>query len=228
MDILLPPGLFHYMPLWLIFFFVIYFHNWQHASWKKRRNIAIAVVLIPMTFLIPLHIWGTYNLIGIENNGVFAGPFTTLETSSNISPNTTYTSEILSNLYTMELVKVSISTSDSVVFYILDENKPDVRYAEVNITDTEYQISIYLPYYYTELFIVAKWTLNIHNPSSNTTVDYTITMHGLYGWPAAHEQPRYRWSYQQFIQPFWALLSLCIAYVSSTFIAFYYYDELEP
>jgi len=138
--------------------------------------MALAVLLISTAILVPLHFWGTYNLAGIENDGLWMCSFGQWRTSISLSPETTYKSETLSNLYTIDRAEVTISTNGDVIFYVLDENIPDVRYAEHNSSAPSDSLRFRLSYHYSDLYVVANWTMNVHNPSPNTTVDLTIVL----------------------------------------------------
>ncbi len=144
--------------------------------------MALAVLLISTAILVPFQFWGTYNLAGIENDGLFVGGFDQWATSISLPPETTHKSETLSNLYALERAQVRIWTDGEVTFHVLDENTPDVRYEEHNSSAPSDSFRFRLPYYYSDLYVVANWTMNVHNPSPNTTVNFTI---GIEGWEDA-------------------------------------------
>ncbi len=234
-DIILSPGILGWLPVWFIIFLIIYHQNWKQTSWKSRRNLAIAVVLVPMTFLLPLHVWGTYSLIGLENGGIFVSGVDPWVVSFQLPPNTTYKSETLSNRYALETAYVGVTTFDDFEFYILDENIPDIQYEDLAQGGLPYSHIPYftlapymifpmrLPYYYSFLFVVANWTLNIRNPSLNTSINLTLLIHG-----SSRVNGGWAWRYFQFQGPTWAMLSLSVAYVSTTLVAYYYHDKSVP
>ena len=135
--------------------------------------MALAVLLISTAILVPFHFWGTYNLAGVYNDGLF---LVSWGTSISLPPEATYKSETLSNLYTTDWAEVTISTNGDVIFYVLDENIPDVSYAEHNFSAPSDSLSFRLSYHYSDLYVVANWTMNVHNPSPNTTVDFSIEL----------------------------------------------------
>lgn len=224
----MPPGMLHWLPLWGILFGIIYFYKKEQATWRRRRNIAIGAVLVPMNILLPLHIRGTYNLVGLENGGIYVTGMNPWVVSFQLPPNATYKSDTLSNRYALETAYVGITTFDDFVFYILDENIPDIQYEPSQgslspwyipyLTLAPYMIfPIRLSYYYSSLFLVANWTFNIHNPSLNMTADLTLVIHGTV---KPHITWEWAWRYFPLQNPTWALLSLCVAYVASTLLAY--------
>lgn len=184
--------------------------------------MALSVLLISTAILVPFHFWGTYNLTGIENDGLFVMGFGQWETSISLPPETTYKSETLSNLYTIGWATVTISTNGEVIFYVLDENIPDVRYEEHNPSVPSDHFAFKLSYHYSDLYVVANWTMNVHNPSPNTTVNLVITISGFEDAGIAE-----RWSrqYTMYEEPTRGLLSLWMIAVITTPIAYYYYRK---
>ncbi|MHA2360199.1 MAG: hypothetical protein ACXAB5_07985, partial [Candidatus Thorarchaeota archaeon] len=81
-----PPTYFPSQFIWFAVFLVIYRYSWKTASWKRRRNIAVAVLMISTALLVPFHFWGTYNLNGIENDGLFVYGFGYWEDSMLLPP----------------------------------------------------------------------------------------------------------------------------------------------
>ena len=215
-----PPTYFPWHLLWLAIFFVIYYYNWKLASWRKRWNIALAFLLISTAILVPLHFWGMYNLDGIENDGLFVHGFGYWEYSETLNPGEAYKSEALSNLYTIGAVLLETNADSEITFYIQDENIPGVRYEERNISDSGDFFSFRLPYHYSNLYVVANWTMNVFNPSPSTPVDFTISINGIEDAGIAE-----RWSQQyiQYEEPTRAIISLWIVSIVTSLIAYYFY-----
>ena len=200
--------------IWFGIFSVIYYFSWKCASWKRGPKMALAVLLISTAILVPFHFWGTYNLAGIGNDGLFLCSIGDGGTSISLPPEATYKSETLSNLFTIGRASVIISTNGEVIFYVLDENIPDVRYEEHNSSPPSDSFTFGLSYYYSDLYVVANWTMNVHNPSPNTTVDLSID---LRGWED-DERGADQWGsqYLMYREPTRILLSLWMVAVITT------------
>jgi hypothetical protein len=201
----------------MVVFILIYRYSWKTASWKRRRNIAVAVLMISTALLVPFHFWGTYNLNGIENDGLFVN----WEDTVLLPPETTYKSGTLSNLYTIWGVSLTISTDEEVAFYLLDENMPETRYEETNFSEMDAFFGFRLPYYYSEFNVVANWTMNVFNPSMNTTADVTLS---IYDYEDAGAERGSR-QYIQYQEPSRGLASLWMIALIATPIAYYYYRK---
>jgi hypothetical protein len=217
-----PPSYFPWQVLWGVVFLLIYSYSWKTASWKRRRNIAMAVLIFSTVLLVPFHFWGTYNLNGIENGGLFVNGFGYWEDSALLPPETTYKSETLSNLYTIGYVSLMISTDAEVVFYLLDENKPETRYEEYNSSEIDGHFGFSLPYCYSEYNVIANWTMNVFNSSLNTTADVVLS---IYGWEDAGIAERLSWRYIQYEEPMRGIVFLWTIAIIATPIAYYFYRK---
>ncbi len=218
------PSYFPWQLFWTAIFIIIYFYSWKTGEWKRRRNIAIFCLLISTALLVPFHLWGVYNLKGIENDGLFVYGFGYWEDTVSLPPQTTYKSDPLSNLYTIGWVSLSILTDEEVEFYLMDENLPDIRYEERNSSEVDDYFGFRLPYHYSEVNVVANWTMNLFNPSLNTTADVTIYINGYEDAGIAE-----RWSrqYIQYEEPTRGLVSLWVIVLIATPIAYFMYRREE-
>lgn len=148
-------------PWWIILIvvYIIYNYGWKNKTWERKRDLLVKTIVVIIIILLPFSFLGIYNLAGIENRGKYEGTLG----SFSLRPGETYTSETLSNRFTVIHGFLDIQ-SDNVTVYFLDENLPEIHYNEVtclyrNIVDIE------LPYLYTDFSTPANWTLNIYNPS---------------------------------------------------------------
>ncbi|MFW9767936.1 MAG: hypothetical protein ACFFF9_07305 [Candidatus Thorarchaeota archaeon] len=219
---ILPPTYFPWQLIWIGVFILIYYHSWKTASWNERRNIALAVLLISTALLIPFHFWGTYNLNGIENDGLFVYGFGYWEDSALLQPETTYKSDTLSNLYTIGWVSLTLLTDEEVVFYLLDENFPETRYEEYNSSEMSEFFGFSLPYHYSAFNVIANWTMNVFNPSLNVTAEFTLYIEG---WEDAGLSERWSRQYIQYEEPTRGLYSLWVCALIVNPIAYYFYKK---
>jgi hypothetical protein len=59
------------------------------------------------------------------------------------------------------------------MFYIMDENRPEVNYTSENFSES---VHFLLPYRYTRPFVIANWTTNLYNPSETELVTAQVTI----------------------------------------------------
>ncbi|MFW9965112.1 MAG: hypothetical protein ACFFCX_16190 [Candidatus Sifarchaeia archaeon] len=153
----------------IIFYFVFYGYD-RTMSWKKKRRLASFTMLILTMLVVPFILWGVYNLNGISNGGLYEE----YSDSFGLEPGGTYTSFILSNMFSEVAGMMHISLENGTcIFYLCDENTPEISYSETNITDGEL-ILFGLPYHYTEFNVVARWTFNFYNPSLTEEIRITF------------------------------------------------------
>ncbi|MFX1561642.1 MAG: hypothetical protein ACFFBL_13720 [Promethearchaeota archaeon] len=216
-----PPNYFPWATIWIAVFFVIYLYRWKLASWRKRCIISLAFLFVSTALLTPFQYWGTYHLNGIWNGGLFHSGFGYWEDTVLLPPETTYKSETLSNRYTLDPILLEISSDEVVVFYLLDENFPEIRHAEHNSSELGSWLAsgtFILPYYYSEPNIVANWTMNVFNPSLNTTADVSLFIYGGedFGTGSVYYCIQYH-------EPTRGIVSLWLTALIATPIAYYYY-----
>jgi hypothetical protein len=173
------PTYFPWQIIWIVVFSIIYICSWKHGSWKSASRTALISLIVFSAILLPFALWGGYNLNGIENGGMFVDGFHSWEKSLSLPPETTYKSATLSNYYTIGRAYLTITAEEEIIFYLLDENRPEVRYEECNSTQLGNFTGFILPYYYSEPFVVANWTMNVFNPSLNATVGVTLSIYGF-------------------------------------------------
>ena len=207
---------FNWLLLWVVIFFVIYYIRDKETKWWWRRDIA-AVTLILTSILVPFSVWGIYSLIGIENGG----QYDVGSDSFSLGLNETYTSETLSNLYSIFSRLLKISTDGgNYTFYICDRNLPDVRYFFQNIYENEVDywgdsfefnlIRLSAPYHYSGFSNIANWTMNFYNPSQNESINVTYFMEPT-GMVLDVPSIRSRFAYTIYQEPTIALVCLWIA-----------------
>jgi len=206
---------FNWLLLWAIIFFIIYYYNRRNLTWERKRNIGAITLLIFTILLIPFNVWGIYNLIGIENDGQYY----LWRDSFSLGPNETYTSETLSNLYSISGESLGISTDGgNCTFYICDENLPEVRYFFQNISENEVDylgnpyeydwIFLSVPYHYSGFIRTANWTMNFFNPSQSESIDVIL---GISPVPTDTPSIRSTFAYTIYQEPTIALVCLWIA-----------------
>jgi len=171
--------------LWAILFYAIYYVKGIEWKWERKREIVAVTLLILTILILPFHLWGTYNIDGLSNQGMPMGS----SDSFDLAPEETYTSMALSNLYSESSGYLVLSAvGGNCTVYICDENNPESyaifteyaqpqTYAEINFTDSEYihiPLLFHLPYHYSELNVVAIWTLNFYNPSQTEQISVTF------------------------------------------------------
>lgn len=169
MIIFIPPRI-PWVMVWLIVFYAIYDYKWRNTTWKKKSKLGKTTVLILTLILSPFAFWGTYNFIGIENGGLFEGD----GGAFSLGPGETFTSDTLSNQFTLVGTDLSLTTDGgNITFYLCDENTPEIRYGVVNISGGDWMY-LSLPYLYSGFLSISNWTLNFYNPSPNTSVSGTF------------------------------------------------------
>jgi hypothetical protein len=216
------PSYFPWQIIWIVVFSVIYIYNWKHASWQRARNTALALLLILSAILLPLSIWGGYNLNGIENDGLFVNGFGVWKESVQLPPGTTYKSETLSNLYTIGSAYLTVTTEEEIIFYLLDENRPEFPCDEHNSSEPDYSFGFTLPYCYSEPYVIANWTMNVFNPSINTTAYVTLS---IYGFEDAGAVERYSHQYIKYLEPARGMVSLWEYALIISLLAYYPYRK---
>jgi hypothetical protein len=175
--------------LWAILFYAIYYVKGIEWKWEKKREIVAVTLLILTILILPFHLWGTYNINGLSNQGMHVGS----SDSFDLAPEETYKSLALSNLYSESYGYLVLSAvGGNCTVYICDENNPESyanfteyaqpqTYTEINFTDSEYihiPLQFHLPYHYSELNVVAIWTLNFYNPSQTEQISVTFHIQG--------------------------------------------------
>ncbi len=173
--------------LWFVIFYAIYYVKGIEWKWERKREIVAVTLLILTILIIPFLLWSTYNINGLSNQGMSVGS----SDSFDLAPKETYTSLALSNLYSESTGYLEMSAvGGTCTFYICDENNPEryanfiewpQTYAEINFTDSEYidfPLDFRLPYHYSELNVVAIWTLNFYNPSQTEQISVTFGITG--------------------------------------------------
>ena len=168
---------FYFFLMWVIIVYLIYYRDEGTMSWERRRKKAAVTTLILTILITPFSLWGVYNLNGLSNGGL-EGDYSD---SFSLDHQDTYKSLTLSNMFSDVRADLIVSNfGGPCVFYLCDENNPEVWYSETNITSVGYNvmyIQLELPYLYTDFILVANWTLNFYNPSQTEHVSITFDIY---------------------------------------------------
>lgn len=163
--------------LCLFVFRWIFYGKFKHAAWAKKKRMA-AIALITITVILaPFCFGGYYSLVAVEDGGLYEEG----SASFTLGPGDTYRSERLSNRHAFDILVVVLWIySNPVTVYLCDENAPTAQYRAENYTGPA-EAMYYLPYLFSGLLSIAKWTLHFYNPSQNETagVSFEITEFSL-------------------------------------------------
>ena len=142
------------------------------TGWTADRRSRTLVLTVCTSALLVLQAGLVYDLQSYYQGGIYG---TGWEESVDIPPEGTYHSRSLSNWYTVENLYLELfDWSGNVTFYIVDENIPQNKFEQGNCSHA-CVLNLRLPYRYSYAFVVANWTIGIHNPSQNESI------HGFIG-----------------------------------------------
>ena len=148
---------------------VLSFFN-VRTGWATKRKSRTLVLTVCTSALLVLQVGLVYDL-----QSYYQGEIHWWDESVDLPPGGTYHSKSLSNWYTVENLDLELwDWSDNVTFYIADENIPQNKFEQGNYSQ-DCTLSLKLPYRYSYAFVVANWTIGLHNPSQNESI------HGFIG-----------------------------------------------
>lgn len=154
----------------------------RRTGWAKKKSTARRVVIVCTSILLILWAGLAYDLQSYGHGwlgGGFGGDlldgFDVFNTQHVVvPPRESRQIGPLSNWRTLDELQVDIlSGSSYVMFYILDDNVPQVKYKIGNCS--EGSLFFRLPYRYSCAFVVANWVVDLYNSDQNETI--LVTLH---------------------------------------------------
>lgn len=160
-EVILPVAIF----TWLFFFI-------PRFKWKKiPRYLPVFVLLVCTMALLAMQTVIPNEIPAYEEGTVLLRGQTWDMT---LEPDMITQIGQISNYYVISSTSIMLNTDNDVRFYLVDENLPETRHNEQNLTESDNWVYVRLPYLYTEENVVANWSLYFENPSHTGRVNVLL------------------------------------------------------